>query len=91
MATVTRRYSKEEFATRGDALYEQLIRSEFEPERNGDFVAIDIDSGDFEIDRSELAALDRLRERRPQAQPWLRKIGFRFAHKFGSLPAKART
>lgn len=90
MPAVKRRHSKEEFATRGDALYEQLIRSEFEPEHNGDFVAIDIDSGEFEIDRSELAALDRLRARRPQAQPWLRKIGFRFAHKFGSLPAKAR-
>ncbi len=91
MPAVKRRDSKEDFPTRGDALYEQLIRSEIEPERNGDFVAIDIDSGDFEIDRSELAALDRLRERRPQAQPRLRIIGFRFSHKFGSLPAKART
>ena len=90
MPAVTRRYSKEEFARRGDALYDKIIRPTFEPIHNGQFAAIDIDSGDFEIDRSELAALDRLRQRRPQAQPWLRKIGFRFAHKFGSLPAKAR-
>lgn len=91
MPVVERRYSKEEFARRGDALYDRQIRSEFEPSRHGEFLAIDIESGDFEIDRSELVALDRLQAKRPSAQPWLRKIGFRYAHKFGSIPGKAQT
>ena len=41
-------------------------------------VAIDIESSDFEID-DELAAIDRLRERLPDAQIWMVRIGSRSA------------
>jgi hypothetical protein len=36
------RYSKEEFARRGDAVYEDSIRSLVEEQNEGKFVAIDI-------------------------------------------------
>ena len=90
MASVQPRYSKEEFARRGDALYEQHIRPNFEPSHNGQFAVIDIETGEFEVDTNELAACDRLRARLPQAQPWLRQIGSRYAHRFGMAPLKVR-
>jgi hypothetical protein len=48
-----------------------------------DFVLIDVNSGDFEIDRDELAASQRLRERRPTARIWMRKVGSPHARRFG--------
>ncbi len=81
------RYSKEEFAHRGDALYED-IRAFVEPGNKGKFVAIDIESAAYEIDSDELAASDRLLARVPDGQVWLRRIGSRYAHRFG---ARARS
>ena len=41
MATTRRRYSKEEFARRGDAIYESAVRPNLSPEDTGKFVAIE--------------------------------------------------
>lgn len=77
------RYSKDEFARRGDAIYDRAIGRRLEPAHDGEFVAIDIESGDFEVDPDELAAADRLRARHPEAQVWLRKVGSRYLRHFG--------
>ena len=83
MAALKPRYSKEEFARRGDAIFEEDIRPHLKNEAAADFVAIDIETGAYEIDPSEMAACDRLRARVPNAQVWLRKVGSRFARRFG--------
>jgi len=80
------RYSKEEFARRGDEIYERQLRPTLETGNEGKFVAIDIDTGAYEIDSDELAASDRLLARLPNAQIWLRRIGSRYARHFGSYP-----
>jgi hypothetical protein len=59
MAATKRRYSKEEFARRGDAIYEKDILPHLKPDDEGKFVAIDIESGAYEMDRDELAACDK--------------------------------
>jgi hypothetical protein len=78
-----RRYSKEEFASRGDAIYETHIRPQLTSADNGRFAAIDIDSGLFEIDDDELKACDLIRARVPDAQVWLVRIGSPYVHRFG--------
>src|SRR5581483_11934154 len=50
----------------------------------GKFVAIDIETGAYEVDADELAASDRLLTRVPNAQIWLRRIGTCHARHFGS-------
>lgn len=80
------RYSKDEFARRGDEIYERDLRPILEKGNEGKFVAIDIETGAYEIDVAELAASDRLRARVPNAQIWLRRIGSRYARRFGSHP-----
>ena len=77
------RYSKEEFARRGDDIYERVLRPTLESGNEGRFVAIDIETGTYEVDADELAASDRLLARVPNAQIWLRRIGSRYAHRFG--------
>lgn len=79
MAVSSPRYSKEEFARRGDELYEHNVRPHLEASSRGKFVVIDIETGDYEIDTDELAASDRLLARHPDAQIWLARIGSRYA------------
>ncbi|NET57137.1 MAG: hypothetical protein F6K47_13515 [Symploca sp. SIO2E6] len=52
------RYSKEEFARLGDVIYETLVRPQVEAGNHGKIVAIDLETGDFEVDESEIAACD---------------------------------
>ncbi|MGV0025098.1 hypothetical protein [Phormidesmis priestleyi] len=78
------RYSKEEFAQRGDEIYESQVRSQVEEGNHGKIVAIDIETGAFEVADEILPATDRLFERLPDAQPWIVRIGHRAVHRFGS-------
>jgi hypothetical protein len=83
MAVRQPRYSKEEFAQRGDAIYESEVRAQVEAGNHGKIVAIDLETGAFEVDASEIAACDRLEARYPEAQVWMVRIGSRHVRRFG--------
>ena len=83
MNAITPHYSKEEFARRGDELYERNVRPNVDINDEGKFVVIDIDTGDYEIDIDELDAYDRLIARNPEAQVWVMQVGSRYARRFG--------
>jgi hypothetical protein len=89
MAVRQPRYSKEEFAGRGDALYETQIRSQVEEGNQGKIVAIDLETGDFEIDVSEIVACAQLEARHPDAQIWMVRIGSRYVRRFGGRTKRA--
>ncbi|MDX2239834.1 MAG: hypothetical protein NW224_04030 [Leptolyngbyaceae cyanobacterium bins.302] len=84
MAIRQPRYSKEEFARRGDEIYETQVRSQVEEGNHGKIVAIDIETGAFEVADEILDAANRLFERLPDAQPWIVRIGHRAVHRFGA-------
>jgi hypothetical protein len=90
MPPITPRYSKEDFAERGDAIYDRDIRPGLEIVHLGEFAAIDIETGAFEIDADELIASDRLLSRVPTAQIWLRRIGSRHTRRFGPKRRSAK-
>jgi hypothetical protein len=77
------RYSKQEFARRGDEIYEQSVRSHLKKSDEGKLTVIDIETGDYEIDADELIAHDRLLSRKPDAQVWVTQVGSRYARRFG--------
>lgn len=83
MASTQRRHSKEEFARRGDAIYDRDVRPNLKPSDDGKFVAIDIETGAYEIDADDLTACDLLKSRVPDAQIWIAKVGSRIVHRFG--------
>ena len=87
MITETGKLPREEVARRGDEIYETCIGPNVTDEDLGHYVVIDVESGDYEIDRNELAASDRLRARHPNAQSWLRRVGSRYARHFGARSA----
>jgi hypothetical protein len=77
------RYSKEEFARRGNEVYQSQIRSQIEEGNHGKIVAIDIETGAYELAGDTMTASDRLLERYPDAQIWCIRIGHRGVHRFG--------
>ncbi len=84
MTVRQRRYPKEEFARRGNEIYERDIRHQVEADNKGKYVAIDIETGAWEMDASEIAAGDRLRLRVPDAQTWMLRVGYGYIRRFGA-------
>lgn len=77
--------SEEEIGRRGKALYEQQLREQVETGDNiGKIIAIDIASGDYEIDDDLLKAAHRLRDRQPDAALWMERIGYDAVYAFGA-------
>ena len=77
------RYSKEEFARRDNERYKRQSRPQVEAGNHGKIVAIDIETGAYEVAEDVLTASDRLLARYPDAQAWFVRIGARAVHRFG--------
>lgn len=87
MAVRQFRYSKEEFAQRGDAVYETEVRQQVEEGNRGKIVAIDIETGAFEVGKNSIIASDLLLAHHPDAQIWFVRIGYRAVHRIGYFEA----
>ena len=64
-----------EDARQGQEVFDRHVRPILRPEDDGKYVAVDIETGDYEIDRSDIAATDRLMARRPGARLWSFRVG----------------
>jgi hypothetical protein len=76
MGSVKPRYSNEEFARRGDAIYKERILPKLSAKDVGKFLAIDIETGEYEMAADEMKAGNKLRARLPEAQIWMVRIGY---------------
>ena len=75
---------KEESARLGEAIYERDIEALVKDTHDGQFVAIDVDSGDWAVADELLVARDRLDEKHPDAfDVWLRRVGYRAVASIG--------
>ena len=75
---------------RGTELYERQVRPQVEAGNEGRIVAIDVDTGAFEVAENTLQACERLLARQPDAQIWCVRIGHLAVHRFGRrLPTGA--
>ena len=78
------RRPKEETARLGDEIYRQDIKAQVEAGHDGEYVAIDVDSGNWAIAESELAASDLLLAQCPDAiDVWLLRVGYRAVASIG--------
>jgi len=74
---------RHELARRGQAYYDTHLREKLEPEHEGKFLALDVESGDYEMDSDEMAAIQRVRARHPNSLFYVLRIGYRAAHRIG--------
>lgn len=69
----------------GDDTYSRQVQPSLRPEDHGKFVAIDVDSGEFELDDDDYAAISRLRSRKPAADMWLMRAGYPAIYRIGAF------
>lgn len=77
-------FTDDEVERRGKELYEQTIRDQVETDENiGKFVVMDLESGDYEVDKDLIQAGKRLIARRPEGRRWAERIGYDVAFVIG--------
>ena len=79
------RYSREEVAERGEALYEENIRANVESASKGKYLVLDIETGEYEIDQDDLVATKRMMAKRPNAVLYGLRIGYPAAYRLGGF------
>jgi len=75
--------SRQERLQRANAAYEKFVKPNLAPADTGKLVALDLDSGDYEIGTDELETIHRLRARRPAATAWMFRVGSPHVHRIG--------
>lgn len=70
----------DDVARRGREAYDRIVRPILRSEDQGKYVAIDVHSGEFEIDASDYAAVMRLRGRLVDPEVWLERAGYPAAY-----------
>jgi hypothetical protein len=73
----------DELACLGGQTFDRQVRPALRAEDDGKFVAIDVETGAYEIDEDDYAAVIRLRSRKPGAEIWLTRAGFPAACRIG--------
>lgn len=68
-------HTPDQLSRLGAEAFARNVKAHLRADDDGKFVAIDVDSGDYEIDEDDYAAVNRLRTRRPAAQVWLERVG----------------
>jgi hypothetical protein len=81
MPTSEPQRSAEELARLGTETFQRSVRPRLRPEDVDKFVAIDVDTGEYELDANDFSAIARLRARQPQAEIWLERVGQPTAYK----------
>lgn len=72
-----------ELARTGTEMLERRVFPLLGSEDRGKFVALDVGTGEFEVDRRDFMAARRLRDRLPGATIWLGRVGHVTAYQIG--------
>jgi hypothetical protein len=91
MAEYLPRYPKEEFSRRGGVIYERDVLHNMTASDVGKFVAIDIETGVWQVDRDDFTATERLLQQVPDAQIWLVRVGSLATYRIGGPRRMATT
>ena len=75
--------SAREIVERGETIYREILREKLEPANVGKHIAIDIETGDDEVDDDETACF-RLWNRRPGPMQAGLRIGYKVAGRIGT-------
>ncbi len=75
--------TKDEIARRGREMYERGIRAEVEREHDGEFLVVDVTSGDYEVGEDDDEVFELSEARNPDGLFFLMRVGRPAAHRIG--------
>jgi hypothetical protein len=76
--------TKYQIVERGKQIYDDKLRSQMERDHMGEFIVVDVLTGDYELGEDDAGASLRMLERRPSAQLYGLRIGQTVAYRFES-------
>jgi hypothetical protein len=82
MATAT--VDIHDLARRGEAYYDEHLRAKIETEHKGEFLVLDVETGDYELGTSQAAALERAIAKHPGTVFHIQRVGYRAAARIGA-------
>ena len=74
-----------EIANRGRELYRDRLQATIEPAHRGEYIAIDVESGDYALAADEDLAVEQIEQRRPDGTIYLIRVGYTASLFVGSL------
>lgn len=72
-----------EVVRRGEEIYARAIKPKLVPQDEDQFLAIDVDSEDYDLDADDWTACEKVKRRRPGARLYLMRVGHPAAHSLG--------
>ena len=82
-----RQITPAEVSRRAKEIYARDIRPRVEPEHEGRFLVLDVQSGAYALADDELEAFDRAHAKAPEGVLYLLRVGHRAAHRVGARRA----
>jgi hypothetical protein len=78
------KYTPEKVTECGETFYKKQLQAQVEAAHQGEFLVLDIETGDYEIAADDVTATQKLLARRPQAVIYGLRIGAPIAYRVGS-------
>ncbi len=78
---LTLQHNKDELAERGEELYENEIKPNLDSGHEAQFIVIDVETSDYEINDDDFLATELLMERNPDAKTWITRVGHQVAYR----------
>ena len=72
-----------EVVARGEDWYERHLKRQVEPAHLGEFLVVDVNTGDYEIGRDYIQPTERLLAQRPDAVLYAPRVGYRSLGRIG--------
>jgi hypothetical protein len=79
--------SATEIAERGRTIYRERLQAEVEAKHRGEYLVLDVDSGEYALGADEETALSRIEELRPDGKFYLLRVGYTASLFIGSRAA----
>jgi hypothetical protein len=73
---VTKQEDSQAIGERAQHLYEEKIRPHVELAHRGEFLVLDTETGDYEVDADRHCALERAEARRPGGEFYILRVGY---------------
>jgi hypothetical protein len=75
--------TKDEIARRGREIYERDIRADVEPDHDGEFLVVDIATGDYVVGEDDEEVFEHAEAKNPTGLFYLMRVGRSAAHRIG--------
>ncbi|MBM4031232.1 MAG: hypothetical protein FJ291_05535 [Planctomycetes bacterium] len=79
-----------ELGRRGREYYDRFLREKLEPQHKGKFLALEVETGEYELGDTTLEALDRAEAKHPDSVFCILRVGYRTAGRIGVQARRGR-